>query len=157
MPASNHHRKSTDADSVLARQEDFLQAFARCGTIRQAASIVGVHRTTVNEWRKDDFFQDRFQLAKVDFREHLEEVAFDRLKEQGANANPVLLITLLNAHYPEKYRPNNTSPDEESRQRLLDLKKMVADSRRAADAAQEEEEIPETPEMRLEKILKGRS
>ena len=53
-----------------------------------------VERVTVNVWKKYQVFRDKFELAKDDFREQLEEIAFERLKEQTSKYNPVLLLAL---------------------------------------------------------------
>ena len=46
-----------------------------------------VERVTVNVWKKYQVFRDKFELAKDDFREQLEEIAFQRLKEQTSKYN----------------------------------------------------------------------
>ena len=134
MPASNHPIKSTDERAVRLRQDDFLRAYAATGTIRKAAEIVGIHRSTVSMWQKDDFFRDRFMESKVDFREQLEELAFQRLREQGAKDNPVLLITMLNAHYPEKYRTGMSQDQDEGLLHLMEMRRTVQAQRRIAEA-----------------------
>ena len=126
MPASKHPNKGNDPGAVRARQDDFLKAYGACGTIRSASLAVGVHRATVNEWKKDPIFRDRFSEAKLDFAEHLEEIAFARLKEQTAKDNPILLITLLNAHYPERNRPKEAPANEEGKQFMLEMRRMWA-------------------------------
>ncbi|MFL2762192.1 MAG: hypothetical protein ACJ0A3_04540 [Dehalococcoidia bacterium] len=81
-------------NGVMKQQEEFLKAYASKGTIRRLLWQGGVERVTVNVWKKDQVSHDKFELAKDDFREQLEEIAFQRLKEQTSKDNPVLLLAL---------------------------------------------------------------
>ena len=89
-------------------QEAFLLAFRGTGTVLQAAAGI-CDRTMVYYWRKNDCqgFNARFEKAQHSFREYLEQLALHRIKDPTGNrGSDVLLLALLNANYPEKYRPN---------------------------------------------------
>jgi len=102
-------------------QEHFLAQYAKSGTIMRAAEATNVSRETVRRWQRADKlgFADRFDSARERFREELEEIAFARLRDpQGNRGSDVLLITMLNAHWPEKYRPN-AQPEDQAALRFL--------------------------------------
>lgn len=48
---------------------------------------------------------DRFIVAKNSFADKLENMALLRVEQQKPSDNPTLLIAMLNANRPEKYRP----------------------------------------------------
>ena len=102
-PSTLGHRQK----QTWGRQEAFLAAYAECGSIRKAAPAAGTNRDTVRLWQKGDVlqFRQRLENAQHQFREMLQDMAIQRVQDQGATANPLLLITLLNAHWPEKYLP----------------------------------------------------
>jgi hypothetical protein len=140
-------RNATRAD----RQKQFLMAFAANGTVKAAMGLAGIrHRKTVAEWRRDPEFLDEMENAARDFREGLEELAFSRLKDQSANSNPILLITMLNAHWPEKYRPGGTVEDDQAKRIQLDIRRLISQQKKAADDP-EAAEVVKT----AEDILKG--
>jgi hypothetical protein len=88
------------------RQERFLVAYSRVGSIRQAAPAASIERTAVWLWQKaGNFgFNGRFQNAKAQFAESLEEIMFERIRDpQGNRGSDVLLIFALKAHHRAKY------------------------------------------------------
>ena len=119
----------------LQRQEIFLKVFAEQGTIRGACKElkekgISYTRQGVQHWLKNDSdFSKRFEETKSDFVEKLEDIAHRLVKEMGDNldykANPTLLIFLLNANNPEKYRGvSDTSSD--AREVLAGFRKMAS-------------------------------
>lgn len=131
-------------------QEEFLRAYSAFGTIRAAAKAADIDRSTVSVWRKSESFREKFDSAKDDFREQLEEIAFQRLKEQGPKDNPVLLITLLNAHIPERYRPKETPPNEEGKEFMRDMRRHFA---RLKSEDEDEQIINPTVDDEIKRIL----
>jgi hypothetical protein len=108
---------------IWADQEHFLAQYGKCGTIMRAAEATNVSRETVRRWQRADKlgFADRFDSARERFREELEEIAFERLRDpQGNRGSDVLLITMLNAHWPEKYR-RDAQPEDQSALRLMSM------------------------------------
>tara|TARA_R110002020_G_scaffold58394_7_gene160134 strand:- start:1404 stop:1886 length:483 start_codon:yes stop_codon:yes gene_type:complete len=155
MSASHHPVKDVSPNGVLVRQEDFLRAYAVCGTISEASSLIGIHRSTFSLWNRNEEFRERFEESKQDFREKLERMAFERLEGQGPKDNPLLLITMLNAHWPEKYRPEKTSVDDDAKQKLAQLRNTFRTI--IGEAQPVNEEIPEvSAKEQAETVLKDK-
>jgi transposase-like protein len=119
-------RLSTTA-SALARQvadtrkRAWLEAFEAEGTVRYACKVAGVGRSTVYEWRQKD---EAFALAWADIEEAtteaMEREAYRRAVEgvteplvsagkrvcDTTKFSDTLLIFMLKARRPEKYRDN---------------------------------------------------
>ena len=146
--------KGTDPEDTVLRQDIFLSHYSELGSIRAASEASGMSRSTPHQWVKDDKhgFAKRFEDAKHDFREMLQDLAVNRVKAQGPKDNPVLLITLLNAHWAEKYRPKESGVDETAKDTLKVLREKFKVVRRT----EEKEESPRTPEQQVEDILRGK-
>ena len=63
--------------------------------------------------------------ADFEFCENLEQLALARVKMQDAKSNPVLLITLLNANLPMKYRPTVVMADDTAKSVLSELRELA--------------------------------
>ena len=61
-------------------------------------------------------FKERLGAAKEAFRESLEDIMFQRLRDP--KTHPVLLIFALKAHWPQKYRDDATPPDDTAKEVL---------------------------------------
>ena len=96
-------------------QQAFLGNYAKAGTVLNAARAAHVSRQTVYNWQNSRAlaFKERFKAAKEAFRESLEDIMFQRLRDP--KTHPVLLIFALKAHWPEKYRDDATPPDNSAR------------------------------------------
>lgn len=114
------------AEQRRIKQQVFLDAYAECGVIKYAAQVAGVNRATVRWWREHDKeFQAAFPDAKEDAIESLEIAAYQQAVEGaeeyvvsggkvmfGSDGKPLmnrryspqLLIALLKANLPEKYK-----------------------------------------------------
>jgi hypothetical protein len=98
--------------TCVKRQDAFLAAFAKHGSILAAARAVKISRETVRIWRRDDpAFAERFLAQKLDLIELLEDGAVDdamgewnEKKKRYFGGNPILKIFLLKGLAPEKYR-----------------------------------------------------
>jgi len=53
-----------------------------------------------------------------DYREYLEGLALDYVKDLKAGQNPTMLIALLNANYSEKWRRNEIQGGDDPRESL---------------------------------------
>ena len=97
------------------------------GTIRHAAECVGIARETAYAWfRADEVFLEGFERAKLDFREYLEKVAFDRIKTPTGNrGSDALLSHMLNAHDPTKYKPELKREESNTRAILAALQQLA--------------------------------
>ena len=155
MSWTNSAIDGKEPEDVKARQDLFLSLYSEMGSIRAAAKEMNISRRTPTRWIKDDIqgFKERFEEAKFNFREMLQDIAVNRVKEQGSKDNPVLLIALLNAHWAEKYRPQTTSVDDTAKEVLSDLR----DRFKVIKKVEETEDTSEvSPQQQVEDILKGK-
>ena len=104
---------------------------------------------------KDDIqgFKERFEEAKHNFREMLQDLAVNRVKDQGPKDNPILLITLLNAHWADKYRPQTVVVDDTAKEVLGEMRDRFKAIKKV-DSSEEVSEI--SPQQQVEDILKGK-
>lgn len=86
------------------RQEAFLKAFSRRGTILRASKDVGITRQCAQRWWSDDVygFRERLAGATADHSDRLEEKLFEQTLETE-KPNPILLIFALKGAKREKY------------------------------------------------------
>ena len=155
MSWTNSAIDGKEPEDVKARQDLFIGLYSEMGSIRAAAKEMNISRRTPTRWIKDDIqgFKERFEEAKFNFREMLQDIAVNRVKEQSSKDNPVLLIALLNAHWAEKYRPQTTSVDDTAKEVLSDLR----DRFKVIKKVEETEETTEiSPQEQVENILKGK-
>jgi hypothetical protein len=86
------------------RQRAVLAAYARSGQVHAACAHAAVDRTTHYYWLKHDpAYVTAFAEAQAQVGDWLEEVAVRRATE-GEDPSDVLLIFLLKAAKPAKYR-----------------------------------------------------
>ena len=130
---------------VRARQSAFLAAYGEVGSVRAACEASKVGRSTVNDWIRYDAenFRAKCSVAKEIFRESLQDLAVDRVKHQKPNDNPVLLITLLNAHWSELYRRDGAAASNDVREMMAEWKRFVKDNNRKHKSVQEKEKMDE--------------
>jgi hypothetical protein len=113
----------------LDRQSRFLRAFVTGrGTIRSACIDVGVSRKVVYGWEQSnvDGFKDRFEHARHDLRERLEEGLNDAIE-----AHPTLQILRLfrlKKEWPSAYGDSIRVVDDTSK-RVLDLLSLAGRAR----------------------------
>jgi hypothetical protein len=82
----------------------FLEAFRTYGTVTHACKAVSVGRRTVYDAREaDEAFAAEWAAVEDDVSDDLEEEAVRRAKD----GSDVLLIFLLKARRPQKYRENS--------------------------------------------------
>ena len=105
----------------LADQDAFLANYAISGTILSAAKAANVSRQTVYNWRDSGAlgFKARFEAAKDSFRESLEDIMFQRLRDP--KTHPVLLIFALKGHWREKYGDAVIPSDDSAKDVLTKL------------------------------------
>ena len=112
------------------RKQHFLEVLAECGNVTAAAAAAGVARCVPYEHRKtDDAFAKAWEEAEEIAADRLEAEAWRRGVEgveepvislgkvvEGADGEPLMirrysdtvLLALLRAHRPEKYRERNS-------------------------------------------------
>ena len=70
-------------------------------------------------------FKELFELANHSYRESLEDMARERLENpQGNRGSDVLLISQLNARWPERYRANTEGKDQSAKEALEEIHQM---------------------------------
>ena len=151
---------SQQAAITKINQDAFLAAFAVSGTLKSAAEAIDIPRATIHAWARKDThgFKVRYTEATEIFREYLQDIAVDRVKNQKPNDNPVLLITLLNAHWPEKYRRDAHYADNAAKEVMAEWKRFVKANKKAArdsrsDDASEQDTEREQAVAEAQKIL----
>jgi hypothetical protein len=94
-------RAQREADDRAAKQARFLLAFRDTGNVRASCQAAGIGRQTAYDWR-DQYppFAAQWDEAQEDAVDVLEAVALQRAKA----TSDTLLIFLLKAHRPDKYR-----------------------------------------------------
>ncbi|KKK51840.1 hypothetical protein LCGC14_3110930 [marine sediment metagenome] len=124
----------------LDHQIAFLTAYAKCGTVLYAAEAAGVHEATAHNWKKVNHFRfkERMSMAHTSFSESLENKALELAMKLEPNNNPVILITLMNANNPDKYRPNSVAPSETMTETLQAMKQATREFKRLEDGTQTE-------------------
>ena len=108
--------------NTMALKKLFLDTFQSMGNVRKAVDVVNesvetgdsrgsLDRSTVYHWRKKDLqFARDFDTAAEAFADSLETMALSRLQHpEGNRGGDVLLMFMLNALRPEKYRPSNSA------------------------------------------------
>ena len=152
MPTSHgaHYERQ-----VVSQQKSFLKAFAHGASFSESARIAKAHRQTVNKWIESDKngFTKLFYEAEADFKDGLIEIAMTRIREQGAKDSPLLLITMLNAYIPERFRPNTIATEEVARETISELRKLSKQAFEAHPREKEEEMASKSPLQQVEELL----
>jgi len=111
----------------------FLKNYKEIKTIYTTCEAVNIPRRTVYQWLKDDpDFKEEFEDIRLGVGEGLESIAFrlvNKMAEKEDYSRPVLLITMLNANLPGKYRATDTT-SEESKQLMDDFRKLAASNKK---------------------------
>jgi|SRR5918996_319656 hypothetical protein len=121
------------------RQEQFLEAFAKCGKLGKAAQATGMSRSCVERWQGTDLygFQKRMAAAHDSYVELLEE-QMDKTIEAKPAQTQILQIFRLKAEAPEKYREEVKVMNADVPLQMLDRLKEMAAQNRQRQAALEE-------------------
>ena len=135
------------------KQEKFLAAYAYLGSMTIASARAGINRTTVYRWDKNDLygFRERFTTAKEEFRDELQNMALERVRAQKPGDNPSLLITLLAANWPSKYRPNSIADDGTAKEVMAEWKQWVKKSKEEKAASESDDGVVNEAEELLKK------
>jgi hypothetical protein len=127
-------------------KRDFLAHFSLTGNITAACRVVGIDRRRVYDWQENDsrFLHD-FRQAEIQSTERLEEEAYRRAHDGVVKETPImhngqvvstivetkysdtLLIFLLKARNPAKYRDNVHVTLDDKRQAQQLAEKLAAD------------------------------
>src|SRR6267378_2205910 len=94
-------RPTRGTNGTPKKREKFLDSIRESGNVRAACVAASVGRTTAYRWRDEDAtFAAEWDMALDDACDLLERTAWQRAHE----SSDTLLIFLLKAHRPEKYR-----------------------------------------------------
>src|SRR3990167_1600628 len=133
------------------KQRAFLLAYPKIGTINGTSRAVTVNPSTVWRWMQDDsLFMQAFAVAKKEFCDELETLALERVRAQGPQHSPLLLITLLNANLPDKYKPQTVIMDTGAKDVLKKLDQLAG---KGKDQTANETEVD--PVMAFARLRKG--
>ena len=139
---------------TVATQDRYLKAYSELGTVTHAADRAGIVRWTAYEWHVQDahHFRVRLEKARDAFVDSLESIALTRVKEPAGNrGSDVLLMGMLNANHPGKWRRDVTVIGGDlSKDILSEVRKLTA--QRLASAVTVEP-VPDTAEERVVKML----
>jgi len=111
---------------LLEDQRAFCASFAEHGVPGISAKLAGVSIETIEKWTKGNIegFKDKYDQAKVDFKESLHRLILERIKLQKPGDNPTLLVNLLAAHIPEMFGRNNNITDSTAVDLMAELKQV---------------------------------
>jgi hypothetical protein len=147
----NRERKIDGAD----RKRIFFAAYEEYGTVAKACEVAGIARSTQRVWMTDPDFVDVFEQSRRAFAEYLEQIALDRVKDpHGNRGSDVLLIGLLNANWPQKYRQTSALDQDYAREVLSEMKRVFKQEKVTQPPQETELSVP--MERTLAQILEKR-
>ena len=121
------------ARQIILRQDRFFEAYALTGTMTDAARASDVIIGTAWSWQERDthFFRHRLAEAREIFADSLEKIGLERLKTPSGNrGSDLLLMAYLNAHRPEKWRPNAPPQNDTAKELLARLMEVTKGRKR---------------------------
>jgi len=140
-------------DAMLARRKKFLLAFEEYGTIQDACIRAMITRQRVWEWQKDPEFAEAFNAARQAFAESLERIALDRVKNPDkSRGSDVLLLGLLNANLPSKYRPQFAMNEDSAKDLIIEWRKAAQEVKKE-EPPKEGGSLPEPLQSEVFEIL----
>ena len=101
------------------QQNDYLDHFAKTGTLSSSARKAGVSLYTAQRWKYDNVlgFTRRLEMATLIFQDSLKEKALLRASDPKAPAT--LLIELLRTYIPEEFSKNDHKCDTSKSDQIL--------------------------------------
>ena len=148
-------KSQTTALDREARKRVLIATLEEYGTIRKACEVSGVPRKTYDVWNRDDpEFSVSADLARRSFAESLEELALERVKnpEKGKGSD-VLLLGLLNANMPHKFRPQLALNEDSAKELITEWRKAAKEVKKDKPAQDEATVLNEDVEKTLAEIL----
>jgi len=142
--------------AAAALKRAFLQAMEEWGTIKKACEVTKIPKTVYQHWHKDDWdFAQAVSVARFSFAESLEGLALERVKNPDkGRGSDVLLLGLLNANMPQKYRPQVSMNEDSARELITEWRKASQVIKKEGPA--EGEELSAPVEQTLTEILARR-
>ena len=133
-----------------ARKALFLKAFREIGTRSGAFRIAKISRKAYDVWISEDpDFMRLVANAQLEFGEYLEEIALERVKNPDKNrGSDVLLLGLLNANLPSKFKPQVSMNEDSARDLIIEWRKAARER-----VSEEKVEDPKELSQGMEKTL----
>ena len=134
----------------------FLTAYGEYGTVLKACEVAGIVRRTYTHWQATDpEFSKDLDQRKQAFGETLEGIALDRVKNPDKNrGSDVLLLGLLNANMPAKYRPQIAMSEDAAKDLIFEWRKASKEVQKQRGDAPAD--LPAHVEDTLQEILERR-
>lgn len=138
--------------NTLAHQQAFLEAYADCGNMAGASTASGMSKWSGYRYKDENQFRfkERLLHAHAYYCDRLEGKAHELAMALQPGQNALVLLALLNANLPDKYRPNAVAPSETMTETLRAMKQSVREHRKLADGS---ETITETETYVVKKGL----
>jgi|TARA_R110000765_G_scaffold143410_4_gene244931 hypothetical protein len=135
-----------------SKQDAFLKIFSDGAQIKAAALGARISRRQVQRWVADDKFgfTAKYDAAKEDFKDHLLGMAMTRLESQPTNT--LLLLAMLNAYIPEKFKPTTGSSEDVAKDTIRELR-TLAKTAFAAKPAEKEQMAERSAMEQAEEII----
>ena len=152
-------RSNADRQRDMAkRKEIFLLAYEEHGTIRGAAAAAGISRDSYRRWHAEDMeFVRRLDDVKQSFAESLEELSLERVRNPDKNrGSDLLLITLMNANMPSKYRPQTGMSEDSAKELIIEWRRAAREVQKDVGVGGGEEVLAVSVEATLAEILERR-
>ena len=140
------------------RKEVFLLAYEEHGTIRGGAAAAGISRESYKRWHAEDMdFVRRLDEVKQSFAESLEELSLERVRNPDkGRGSDLLLITLMNANMPSKYRPQTAMSEDSAKELIIEWRRASREVKKDVGAGGGEEVLTVSVEKTLAEILERR-
>ena len=108
-------------------QSAFLSAFAACGNDAAAAKLANCTLTALANWKKEDIlgFKERYEESFQVFCSRLEGKALELADGLKPGQNALILITLLNANMPWKFKFGTSGTNEKSIDVVKEMKDWI--------------------------------
>ena len=136
------------------RKEVFLLAYEEHGPIRGGAAAAGISRESYKRWHAEDMdFVRRLDEVKQSFAESLEGLALERVRNPDkGRGSDLLLITLMNANMPSKYRPQTAMSEDSAKELIIEWRRASREVKKDVGG----EVLPVSVEATLAEILERR-
>ena len=154
--AGRNKSNATRAQLKADRQVLFLSALAECGPVSKALELSGVSRSSYKTWHAQDIeFANNVAESRHIFAESLEGIALERVKNPDrGRGSDMLVIALLNANMPQKYRPQIAMNEDTAKDLIAEWRKASKEVSR--ERSVEEKELSAPVEQTLVEILERR-
>lgn len=139
--------------ATWTHQETFLSAFIQSRSFLKAAKTANISYRTAYFWKDRDYlgFNNRLNAAYTTIGDWAEETAFQRITSPDKNrGSDLLLLAILNAYKPERYKPAIVLNDpalKETLERLRNLSRKLRDHETKANQEQGYQEAPDAIEQ----------